>query len=138
MPMDLMGSMDIASSGLNAQGTRLRVISQNLANANSTATQPGGEPYRRKTIFFKEALDRELGIETVAVDHEGTDSSDFVPKYDPSHPAADANGYILTPNVNPMVEMMDMREARMAYEANLNVIETSKSLLSQTIGMLRN
>ncbi len=138
MPQDLMASMDIAASGMQAQSQRLRVVSQNIANANSTGRAPGEMPYQRKTIFFKNVLDRELGVEKVAVAREGVDKSNAIRKYDPSHPAADEQGYVLMPNVNSMVEMMDMREARSSYEANLNVVETSKNLLMQTVGMLRN
>lgn len=135
--MDLMDTMKVSASGLKAQSDRLRVVSQNIANAESSGTRPGEEPYRRKTISFKDHFDRELGVETVMVSDYGTDDSEFNRKYDPTHPAADAEGYILTPNVNPIVEMMDMREARRGYEANLNMIESSKAMLSQTINLLR-
>lgn len=135
--MDIFGTMDVSASGLKAQSDRLRIISQNIANAESTGTRPGEQPYRRKTIAFKDSLDRELGLEKVKVSRYGTDKSDFQKKYDPTHPAADEEGYVLMPNVNPIVEMMDMREARRGYEANLSVIETSKSMLTQTIGLLR-
>ena len=138
MPSDMVKSLSIGASGMKAQSDRLRIVSENIANADSTALAPGENPYRRKTIFFKEQLDRELGARTVKVSRYDTDKTDYEKKYEPSHPAADAQGYVLYPNVNPMVEMMDMREARLGYEANMNVIETSKGLLQQTIGMLRN
>ncbi len=135
--MDLMDTMHISASGMKAQSDRLRVVSQNIANAESVGTRPGEQPYRRRTIAFKESLDRELGLKTVNVSSYGTDNSDFQKKYDPTHPAADAEGYVLMPNVNTIVEMMDMREARRGYEANMNVVEASKSMLSQTINLLR-
>lgn len=135
--MDLLTTMHVSASGMKAQSDRLRVVSENIANAESTGTRPGDTPYRRKTIAFKDTLDRELGVETVRVSKYGTDSSAFPKKYDPTHPAADEEGYVQMPNVNSITEMMDMREARRGYEANMNVIEASKSMLSQTIGLLR-
>lgn len=135
---DLVKSLHIASTGLKAQGDRMRIVSENIANAGTTATTAGGQPYRRKTIYFKDTLDREVGATTVSVSRYDTDKTDYTKKYEPGHPAADKDGYVLYPNVNPVVEMMDMREARTGYEANLNVIETSKAMLEQTIGMLRN
>lgn len=135
--MDLLTTMHVSASGMKAQSDRLRVVSQNIANAESAGTRPGEAPYRRKTIAFKDDLDRELGVETVRVKRYGVDTSEFPKKYDPTHPAADAEGYVLMPNVNPIVEMMDMREARRGYEANMNVVEASKAMLSQTINLLR-
>lgn len=135
--MDIKDSLFVASAGMKVQGDRLRVISQNIANADSTGTAPGSLPYRRKTISFKNTLDREMGIDKVQVDKYGVDKSDFIKKYDPAHPAADEDGYVLLPNVNTMVEMVDMREAQRGYEANMNVIEVSKSMLQQTLGLLR-
>ena len=136
--MDLVNSLHIAASGMHAQSDRLRVVSENIANADSTGTQPGEQPYRRKTISFKNQLDREMGVDLVGTAKYGTDSSEFPLKYEPNNPMADANGYVKYPNVKPMVEMVDMREARRGYEANLNVVEVSKSMLMQTIGMLKN
>lgn len=135
--MQLSDSLAIASAGMKAQGDRLRIVAENIANADATGTSPGAEPYRRKTVQFKNALDKELGIETVKVSKRGYDMSDFRMKYDPSHPAADEKGYIMLPNVSTIVEMMDMREARRGYEANMNVIEVSKSMLSRTLELLR-
>ena len=108
--------------GLKVQGERLRVIGENIANANSTALGEGGEPYRRKTITFENALDRELGIDTVRVARFGVDSGALGRRHDPNHPAAGADGYVLLPNVNPLIEMADMREAMRSYEANLSVV----------------
>lgn len=135
--MQLSDSLAIAASGMKAQGDRLRVVSENIANADSTAKTPGGDPYRRKLVVFQNTLDKELGISTVKVGTRTHDMSEFRKKYDPTHPAANEQGYVLYPNVNSIVEMMDMREARRAYEANINVIEVSKSMLSRTIDLLR-
>lgn len=135
--MALSDSMLISASGMRAQGDRLRVVAENIANAGSTAMTPGGEPYRRKVIFFQNVLDKEMGVTQVQVEKRGFDTSPFNLKYEPFHPAADAKGYVQYPNVNTIVEMMDMREARRGYEANLNVIEVSKAMLNQTLGLLR-
>jgi len=134
---DLQKSTVVAVSGMKAQAERLRVISENLANVDSTAQTPDGLPYRRKILNFKNELDRTNGLHTVTVNKVRTDPSDFNKKYDPNHPAADRDGYVLTPNVNSLVEMMDMREAQRSYEANMNVISTSRSMLSQTVQLLR-
>lgn len=134
---DLMRTLKISAAGMKAQGTRIRVISENIANADSLATSPGGLPYRRKVVTFRNELDNNIGVNTVTVDRIRTDRSDFQNKYDPTHPAADANGYVLIPNVNSLIEMMDMREAQRSYEANLNVIKSSRSMLQETIGLLR-
>ena len=135
--MDLERSLDIAAAGMRAQGLRLRVISENLANANSTSQVPGGEPYRRKLVTFANRLDRELGIETVQVRGILTDGSEFGRRHQPNHPAAGADGYVLTPNVNSLIEMADMREAQRSYEANLKTIQAARRMLSQTIEILR-
>ncbi|MDE3060116.1 MAG: flagellar basal body rod protein FlgC [Pseudomonadota bacterium] len=133
----LADSLQIAAAGMHAQGDRLRVVAENIANADSTASTPGGTPYRRKVVVFQNMLDKELGIQTVKVAKRGYDMSEFNKKYDPTHPAADAQGYVLYPNVNSIVEMMDMREARRGYEANLDVVQVSKAMLSQTINLLK-
>ena len=135
--MDLLKSLQVSASGMRAQGTRLRVIAENLANAQSTAQVPGGEPYQRKVVSFTNALDRASGVEEVRADRIRPDQSDFQKRFDPGHPAADGDGYLLLPNVNPMVELMDMREAQRSYEANLNVLTASRSMLMRTIDMLR-
>ena len=134
--MDLVKTLQISAAGLKVQGERLRVIGENIANANSTALGEGGEPYRRKTITFENALDRELGIDTVRVARFGVDSGALGRRHDPNHPAAGADGYVLLPNVNPLIEMADMREAMRSYEANLSVVEASKSMLQKTIELL--
>lgn len=135
--MNLKDAMQISAAGMRAQGQRLRVISENLANADSTAQTPGGEPYRRKIMTFKNVLDRSINADMVRVNKIMPDSKDFELKYDPSHPAANAEGYVLRPNVNSLIELSDMRQAQRSYEANLSVIETSKAMLSRTIGLLR-
>jgi len=134
---DLLRTLRISASGMKAQGTRLRVISENVANADSLPTQPGGLPYRRKVVTFRNQLDQAIGVNTVRVDRIKTDLSEFQQRYDPSHPAADANGYVLAPNISTLVEMTDMREAQRSYEANLNVIKASKAMLQETIGLMR-
>jgi flagellar basal-body rod protein FlgC len=135
--MELFDTMFISASGMRVQGQRLRVIAENLANVDSVAETAGADPYRRKVITFKNQLDREMGVDMVKVAKVGTDPSDFRKKYDPGNPAADKDGYVSLPNVNSLVEMTDMREAQRSYEANLKVIEASRSMLSRTIDVLR-
>jgi flagellar basal-body rod protein FlgC len=130
-------SLKIAAAGMKAQGDRLRVIAENVANSDSTSNVPGGEPYRRKLVTFQNVLDKELGMEVVRVAKRTYDMSDFRKKFDPNHPAADEQGYVLLPNVSSIVEMMDMRESRRAYEANVNIIEMSKAMLARTLELLR-
>lgn len=134
---DLLKTLRISAAGMKAQGTRLRVISENVANADSLPQKPGDKPYRRRVVTFKSELDRSTGLTAVRVDRVRPDKSDFQKRYDPNHPAADADGYVLKPNVNTMIEMMDMREAQRSYEANLNVIKASKTMLNAAIGVLR-
>lgn len=134
---DLLKTLRISGAGMKAQGTRLRVISENIANADSLPTGPGKLPYRRQTVIFKNELDKSVGLDTVRVKKIDTDSSEFKKSFDPNHPAADADGYVLVPNVNRLVEMMDMKEAQRSYEANLSVIRSSKSMLQGTIDILR-
>ncbi|WP_395017870.1 flagellar basal body rod protein FlgC [Dongia sp.] len=135
--MDLMESLMISAAGMRVQGERLRVISENIANVDSVSEVPGGDPYRRKTITFKNALDREMGVSLVKVKKVGLDPSEFTRKYDPNNPAADQAGYVKLPNVNTLIEMNDMREAQRSYEANLKVIEVSRGMLQRTIDLLR-
>lgn len=133
----LIASLKIAGSGLQAQSERLRVVSENLANAQSTSTEAGGDPYRRKTISFAAELDRMSGAAMVEVESVDEDISAFRLEYDPGNPAADENGMVKLPNVNPLVEMADMREANRGYQANLQVIKQARELVSMTIGLLR-
>jgi len=135
--VEIVNSLYIAASGMKAQSDRLRIISQNIANVDSEPTQPGELPYRRKIISFRNELDKTMGVELVKVSRYDTDKSEFGKRYDPGHPAADEKGYVQTPNVNSMIELVDMKEARRAYEANVDVIEVSKEMLSQTVNMLR-
>ena len=134
---DLTLSKTIAASGMKAQALRLRVISENLANADSLSKTPGGQPYRRKTVTFRNELDRATGAELVKVGRVSRDRGQLERKYDPGHEAAGADGYVLLPNVNPLVETMDMKEAQRTYEANLNVISTSKEMMSKTLDLIR-
>jgi len=122
---------------MKVQGTRLRVISENLANADSLPTGPGKSPYRRKNIQFQNVLNRELGLNLVKVKKIGVDKSEFNRRFDPGHPAADEKGYVQTPNVKTLIEVMDMREAQRSYEANLTAIRTARSMMRQTISLLR-
>jgi len=133
----LADTLQISAAGMRAQSDRLRAVAENVANAESTAQVPGGDPYRRKVLVFENALNKELGIETVKIAKRTYDMSPFNRKYDPSHPMADAQGYVTYPNVNPIVEMMDMREARRGYEANIDVVQVSKAMLTQTISLLQ-
>jgi len=134
--MELDKSFAIAFAGLNAQGERLKVIAENLANADSTAQTPDADPYKRKIVTFENELDRSLGVETVRVSGIKTVNDGFGRRYEPGHPAADANGYVKTPNVNSITELMDMREAQRSYEANLNIIDAAKSMLSHILDVL--
>jgi flagellar basal-body rod protein FlgC len=137
MANDLESAMAIAASGMRAQGFRLKVVAQNIANASSTTDRTGGEPYRRKIVTFANVLDRELDAKLVEVKNIKEDPSQFSLVYDPNHPSANDKGFVEMPNVNALVEMMDMRQAQRSYEANLNMIESSKQLISRTIGLLR-
>ncbi len=134
---ELLKSLDVSASGMRAQGTRLRVISENVANAGSTAQVPGEDPYRRKLVTFGSELNRELGVELVDVKRISRDTSEFGNRYEPNHPAADASGYVRTSNVNSVIEMADMREAQRSYEANLKVLQATRRMLQQTIELLR-
>jgi len=135
--MDLMDSLAISAAGMRVQGERLRVISENIANADSVSEVRGGDPYRRKTISFQNELDRQSGLDLVKVKKVGLDPSEFTRKYDPNNPAADNQGYVKLPNVNALIEMSDMREAQRSYEANLKVVEVARSMLTRTIDILR-
>ena len=135
--MDFLKSIAVAASGLRAQAGRMRVLSENIANADSTATRAGGDPYRRKIPTFRSEVDRALDAKVVTLGRVRPDQGEFRNKYEPGHPAADANGYVKFPNVNSMVEMTDMREAQRSYEANLNVIGATRRMLQRTIDILR-
>lgn len=137
MPTQLENAMRIATAGMRVQGERLRLVAENLANADSTARAPGGEPYRRQTVSFSNELDRSLGVRLVQVDRYGVDRGELPREYDPDHPAAGPDGYVKLPNVEPFIEMADMREAQRSYEANLNALDVAKRLLERTIDLLR-
>jgi flagellar basal-body rod protein FlgC len=134
---DFTRSMGIATSGLRAQSGRMRVISENIANADSTASTAGGDPYRRKVPTFSSTLDRALDAKVVSLGQIKPDQSDFRVKYEPSNPAADASGNVKYPNVNPLVEMTDLRDAQRSYEANLNVITATRRMIQRTLDILK-
>ncbi len=135
--MDISKVIQISASGMSAQTLRLRTIAENLANAESLGESPGAAPYARKLVSFKNVMNRATGASLVKVDKISKDQAEFQKRFDPQHPAADRDGYVLTPNVNSLVELMDMRQAQRSYEANLSVIEVSKSMLSRTLDLLR-
>ena len=135
--MDFMKAMAIAASGLHAQIGRMQIISENMANADSTAQTPGGDPYRRKIVTFTSELDRTLDAHLVKLGHVESDKSDFLVKHEPGNPAADARGDVKYPNVNTLVEMTDLRDAQRSYEANLNVITATRRMLQRTIDILK-
>lgn len=135
--MDLSKVSHIAAAGMNAQSSRLRVISENIANSNTLADTPEGEPYRRKLVTFANVLDEELGVSKVQVNKVMQDRGELTKRYEPTHPAADEEGFVKVPNVNPLIEMMDLRQAQRAYEANLSVIEVSRGMVRNTIELLR-
>ena len=135
--MDFFKSIKLAAAAMTAQSGRMRIIAENIANSDSTADTAGGDPYRRKVPVFKNELDREMGINRVNLANITYDKSPFGKRLDPGHPAADADGYIKTSNVDGLVEMVDMREAQRSYEANLNVIKSTRSMIGQTLELLR-
>jgi flagellar basal-body rod protein FlgC len=135
--MDFLKSLSIAASGLRAQAGRMRVIAENIANADSTAKAAGADPYRRKIPTFQSEIDRTLDARVVSMGRLKTDASDFQSKYQPGHPAADATGHVKYPNVNSLVEMTDMREAQRSYEANINVIGATRRMIQKTIEILK-
>ncbi len=137
MSSDLMSAMGAAATGLRAQSVRIRISAENLANADSTANTPGGDPYRRKAPVFRAYYDREIGADTVKVQGSRLDMSPFELKYDPSHPGANADGYVKLSNVSSLTEMADLREAQRAYEANLNVIESSRAMMLGVVSLLK-
>jgi flagellar basal-body rod protein FlgC len=135
--MDFVKSLSIAASGLRAQAGRMRVLSENIANADSTASRPGADPYRRRVPTFRSELDRSLDAKVVALGAVRPDTSEFRTKHEPGHPMADANGIVRYPNVNSMIEMTDMREAQRSYEANVNVIGATRRMIQRTLDILR-
>ena len=137
MNMDFMKSLTIAASGLRAQMGRMRIITENIANADSVAATPGGDPYRRRIVTFAAELDRSIGADVVKLGSVQTDNSDFLVKHEPGNPAANTQGDVKYPNVNTLVEMTDLRDAQRSYESNLNVITATRKMLQLTIDMLK-
>ncbi len=133
----LSATLKIAGSGLEAQATRLRIVSENIANARTTGDTPGADPYRRKTITFGATMDKVSGAELVNVKKLGVDQSDFTHEYDPGNPAADAKGMVKMPNVNMLIEMADLREANRTYEANIQTVKQTRELIAATIDLLK-
>lgn len=133
----LQTSLRIAASGLEAQSTRLRVVSENIANAQSTGASPGADPYARKTVSFDRELDRATGVNLVEVKRIGVDRTPFKIERDPGNPAADENGVVKMPNVDVLVELADMREANRSYEANLQVAKQAAEMLTTTVNLMR-
>jgi len=137
MPDPLQATLRIAGSGLEAQSVRLRVISENIANAQSTGETPGADPYTRQTVSFDSVLDRSLGVPLVRIKTIGQDDAPFKVEHDPGNPAADTGGFVKLPNVDVLTELADMREANRTYEANLQVAKQSAELLGQTVSLLK-
>jgi len=135
--MDFIKSIAIATTGMRAQAGRMRIISENIANADSTASAPGGDPYRRRIVTFRSELDRQLDAHVVALGKVATDSSDFIVRHEPDNPMADGRGDVKYPNVNSLIEMTDFRDAQRSYEANINVISSTKRMLQRTLDILK-
>ncbi|MBL4595273.1 MAG: flagellar basal body rod protein FlgC [Robiginitomaculum sp.] len=134
---EISKAMAIAAAGMRAQSSRMRIISENVANAASSSTEPGGDPYRRKIPVFQSEMDKATGARLVRMTKAIDDKADFQLEYQPGHPAANAEGYIKLSNVNTMIEMMDMREAARSFEANLSVIENSRAMMQRTLELLK-
>ena len=135
--MDFIKSIAIAASGMRAQAGRMRVISENIANSDSTASTPGGDPYRRRIVTFRSELDRDMNAHVVELGRVATDQSDFRVRHEPDNPMADAKGDVKYPNINPLIEMTDLRDAQRSYEANVNVITSTRRMLQRTLDILK-
>lgn len=135
--MDFSTSLIVAASGMRAQSDRMKTIAENLANANSGATVAGGDPYRRKIPTMTSEFDREVDATLVTSGKPITDNTDFTTRYEPGNPMADSKGYVKLPNVNTLVEIMDMREAQNSYEADLTVMDAAKNMQSRTVDLLK-
>ena len=135
--MDFLKSIAIAASGLRAQSGRMRIIAENVANSDSTAQKADSDPFRRRIPTFRSEMDRALDARVVALGKIRNDMSDFRLKHEPGHPAADANGNVKYPNINPLIEMNDMREAQRSYEANINVIGATRRMIQRTLDILK-
>jgi len=134
--MEFSNSMTIAASGMRVQSERMKTIAENIANADSTSPTPGGDPYRRKVSTVTTDFDRELGVSLVKSGKTVEDKSEFRSQYDPGNPNADKQGYVKLPNVDPLIEIMDMKEAQRSYEADLTVMTSTKEMMSQAVGLL--
>ena len=137
MGADLNKSLQVSAAGMDVQTDRLKIIAENLANQSTTGPGPGSEAYRRRTISFENRLDRALGTDLVRVKRVGRDMSEQPRRYDPANPAADKDGYVKMPNVNSIVELMDMRDAEQSYSANLNVAAATRTMLNRTLDLLK-
>lgn len=138
MSWELLNAMNVSANGMRAHGHRIRVITENVANAQTTGDTPGADPYRRQQITFENELDRQSGVRLVHVDKVIEDKkTPFNLEYNPDHPAANAEGYVKTPNINTLLELSDMKEAQRTYEANLGMIEQSRTMVMRTIDLLR-
>ena len=135
--MDFLKSIAIAASGMRAQAGRMRIISENIANAESTASTPGGDPYRRRIVTSRDEIDRQLDAHVVKLGQVATDTSDFRVRHEPDNPMADSKGDVKYPNVNALVEITDFRDAQRSYEANINVISSTRRMLQRTIDILK-
>src|SRR5277367_5885789 len=135
-PFAASAALAVAASALRAQQTRMRIIAENMANADSVSRTPGGDPYRRQVPVFA-AKTMEGGAQGVAMQRIAPDQTAFKTEYQPGHPAADAKGYVKLPNVDPLIEALDMRDAQRAYEANLSVIENARSMQASTLDLLK-
>ena len=135
--MDFIKSIANATTGMRAQAGRMRILSENIANADSTASTPGGDPYRRRIVTFRSELDRQLDAHVVALGKVATESSDFVVRHEPDNPMADAKGDVKYPNVNPLIEMTDFRDAQRSYEANIKLISSTKRMLQRTLDIIK-
>ena len=137
MQVDLGSLLEISGHGMKAQTNRMRVLAENIANSDTTGKTPVADPYRRKIPVFEDYMDKSLGINIVRAKDPVLDKKDFPMRYDPSHPAADASGYVKLPNVNGLMESMDMRQAQRSYEANLAVVDATRAMVNRTIDLLR-
>jgi flagellar basal-body rod protein FlgC len=129
--------MVVAASGMRTETERMKIIAENIANANSTSPVKGGDPYRRKIATVTQSFDSELGATIVNAGKPMADKSEFKSQYDPGNPNADSQGYVKLPNVDSLVEMMDMREAQRSYEADLSVMDSTKQMLAKTVDLLK-
>ncbi len=134
--MDFSTSMTVCASGMRAQSERMKIIAENIANANSTSSEIGGDPYRRKIATVQSEFDRTLNATVVKAGEPSQDMSPFRTQYDPGNPQADKQGYVKLPNVNSLVEIMDMREAQQSYQADLTVMDATKMMLARTVDLL--